>query len=53
MKHFSSFPHLIEELKTNPLCLDDIVIETNGKTRKINKSSIQNVKLFLLGQNGP
>lgn len=53
MKQFSSFPHLIEELKTNPLCLDDIVIETNGKTRKINKSSIQNIKLFLLGQNEP
>lgn len=51
MKQFSSFPHLIEELKMNPLCLDDIVIETNGKTRKINKSSIQNIKLFLLGQN--
>ena len=53
MKQFSSFPHLIEELKTNPLCLDDIVIETNGKTRKINKSSIQNIKSFLLGQNEP
>lgn len=51
MKQFSSFPHLIEELKMNPLCLDEIVIETNGKTRKINKSSIQNIKLFLLGQN--
>lgn len=51
MKQFSSFPHLIEELKMNPLCLDDIVIETNGKTRKINKSSIQNIKLYLLGQN--
>ena len=53
MKHFSSFPHLIEELKTNPLCLDDIVIESNGKTRKINKSSIINIKSFLLGSNGP
>lgn len=53
MKHFSSFPHLIEELKINPLCLDNIVIETNGKTRKINKSSIQNIKSFLIGSNDP
>jgi len=53
MKRFSSFPHLIEELKMNPLCLDDIVIETNGKIRKINKSSIQNIKSFLLGSNDP
>jgi ERCC4-type nuclease len=53
MKQFAAFPRLIEELKTNPLCLDNIVIETNGKTRKINKSSIQNIKSFLLGSNEP
>jgi len=53
MKQFTAFPRLIEELKSNPLCLDDIVIETNGKTRKINKSSIQNIKSFLLGSNEP
>lgn len=53
MKQFTTFPRLIEELKVNPLCLDNIVIETNGKTRKINKSSIQNIKLFLLGSNDP
>jgi ERCC4-type nuclease len=53
MKQFTTFPRLIEELKMNPLCLDNIVIETNGKTRKINKSSIQNIKSFLLGSNDP
>ena len=53
MKQFTTFPHLIEQLKMNPLCLDDIVIDTNGKTRKINKSSIQNIKSFLLGSNNP
>jgi len=49
MKHFNSFPNLIEELHKNTNCLDDIVIETNGKIRKINKSSIHNIKSFLIG----
>jgi ERCC4-type nuclease len=53
MKQFATFPRMIEELKLNPLCLDNIVIETNGKIRKINKSSIQNIKSFLLGSNEP
>jgi len=48
MKHFQGFPNLIEQLKQNPQCLDTIMIETNGKTRKINKSSIENIQRFLL-----
>ena len=48
MKHFDSFFHLITELQNNPHCLDNIVIENNGKMRKINKSSIQNIQSFLL-----
>jgi ERCC4-type nuclease len=48
MKHFNSFLHLITELQNNPGCLENIVIENNGKTRKINKSSIQNIQSFLL-----
>ena len=48
MKHFESFLHLITELQNNPGCLENIVIENNGKTRKINKSSIQNIQSFLL-----
>ena len=48
MKHFDSFFHLITELQNNPDCLDNIVIENNGKMRKINKSSIQNIQSFLL-----
>jgi ERCC4-type nuclease len=51
MKHFQGFPNLIDQLKENPNCLDSIVIETNGKTRKINKSSIENIRKFLLGTN--
>ena len=48
MKHFDSFLHLITELQNNPHCLENIVIENNGKIRKINKSSIQNIQSFLL-----
>jgi ERCC4-type nuclease len=48
MKRFSGFPNLISELHTNPTCLDAITIETNGKTRKINKTIIENIKRFLL-----
>ena len=48
MKHFNSFLHLITELQNNPGCLENITIENNGKIRKINKSSIQNIQSFLL-----
>jgi len=48
MKHFQGFPNLIDELKQNPSCLDNIIIETNGKTRKINKSSIENIRKYLI-----
>jgi len=48
MKHFSSFIHLITELQNNPNCLENIVIENNGKVRKINKTSIQNIQNYLL-----
>lgn len=50
MKHFQGFPNLLDELKQNLSCLDNIMIETNGKTRKINKSCIENIRKFLLGQ---
>ncbi len=43
MKHFNSFPHFIQEIQKNPNVLDNICIETNGKKRKINKTSIQSI----------
>jgi crossover junction endonuclease MUS81 len=46
MKKFSSFSKLIEELKMDPECLKDITTETNGKIRKISKSSIENIKKY-------
>ena len=50
MKKFNNFPHFMEELKNNPNCIDDIQYEKNGKLRKISKSSIENIRLFLLGR---
>ena len=44
MKEFENFPTLIDQLRTNPQCLDTIVCITNGKTRKLGK----NVKEGLL-----
>ena len=49
MKHFNTFPKLIEELQKNSQCIENLTIENNGKIRKINKTSIENIKLYLLG----
>ena len=48
MKQYENFPDFLKKLQENPDCLDDVVYETNGKTRKISKSSIANIKIFLL-----
>ena len=49
MKHFKTFPNLIEELQKNSQCIENLTIQSNGKIRKINKSSIENIKQYLLG----
>lgn len=48
MKKYESFPDLLKQLQEDPNCLDDVTYQTNGKTRKISKSSIANIKIFLL-----
>ena len=48
MKEYKTFPFLIEELQRNPHCIENLTIETNGKTRKINKSSLENIRKYLL-----
>ena len=48
MKKFPSFLVLLQEIKINPNCLDDITIETNGKHRKISKAIIENIKKYLI-----
>ena len=48
MEKFKGFPHFIEELNKNPDCINDLSYEKNGKQRKINKISIENIKKYLL-----
>uniref|UniRef100_A0A6C0I5L0 ERCC4 domain-containing protein n=1 Tax=viral metagenome TaxID=1070528 RepID=A0A6C0I5L0_9ZZZZ len=47
MKKFSSFPNMMEELRTNPSCLDNLTYEQNGKARKVNKNCIESIRQFL------
>jgi ERCC4-type nuclease len=48
MKKFGTFPNLMNTLKVDLACLDDIGYESKGKTRKINKPCIENIKKYLL-----
>ena len=48
MKHFSNISDLIYKLHENPNCLQQIQIETNGKSRKLNKNIIENIHKFLI-----
>jgi ERCC4-type nuclease len=48
MKQFRTFPCFISELQKNPQCIDNLTIETNGKIRKINKSSLDNIRKYFL-----
>ena len=47
LSHFRSFAHLMEEIKNNPTCLDNLTYEHKGKSRKINQTCLANVRLFL------
>ena len=49
MIKYNDIPTLIEKLKENPNCLDDIVTPlSNGKTRKISKTACKNIYHYLL-----
>jgi len=48
MARFTSFNNLISELQSDPLCIDNMTVTSNGKTRKINKTSLENIRKFLL-----
>ena len=47
MKKFSTFPKFMVELEKDPECMNDIKLKTNGKFRKISKSSIDNIIKYL------
>ena len=47
-KHFS-LQQLIKDIENNNKCLDDVTYETaSGQTRRISKTSINNIKSFLI-----
>ena len=48
MKHFSSLSDLIDKMKLDKSCLDEIRIENNGKSRKIGKNCIDGIRNYLL-----
>lgn len=49
MKHFTSFPAFLEELKQNPQLLENMTMDKEGgKSRKIGKNCIENIKNYLL-----
>lgn len=48
MKHFANISDLIYKLNEDPDCLQQIHIESNGKTRKLNKNIIESMKRFLI-----
>lgn len=48
MAKFRSLVHLLDSLKENPACLNDIQYESNGKLRKISKACIESIKRLLV-----
>jgi ERCC4-type nuclease len=47
MKQYKTFPTLMDEIRSNPTGLENIVCETGGKPRKISKTCIKNVIEYL------
>ena len=48
MSNFSSFNHFMQELQSNPQCIDTLTVTSNGKVRKISKTSLENIRQYLL-----
>jgi crossover junction endonuclease MUS81 len=49
MKQYGTFSNLIDEIRSNPSSLENIVCENNGKARKISKVCVKNVIEYLAG----
>jgi hypothetical protein len=43
----------MEELQKNPHCIDNLTIDNNGKPRKINKPSLDNIRKYFLSKDAP
>lgn len=48
MTNFKSFNDFIRQLQMNPHCIDELTVTTNGKIRKISKTSLENIRQYLL-----
>jgi len=48
MKKFRSFSHFLDEMRKSTDVLENLVCENNGKSRKISKACVENIKRFLL-----
>jgi|TARA_B110000008_G_C16833290_1_gene509447 ERCC4-type nuclease len=48
MKKFQTISNLIDCVKTDPTCLDNIICETKGKQRKLGKNVVQNIIKYLI-----
>jgi crossover junction endonuclease MUS81 len=48
MNEFKTIGALIKSFEQNPHCLNKICIETNGKSRKITSTCIENIRKYLL-----
>ncbi len=50
MEKFGSLYNLLDELKKDPKCLNNIVIKTTNGNRKISSTSVRNISQYLLYQ---
>lgn len=48
MKKFQTISNLIDCVKSDPGCLDNIICETKGKQRKLGKNVVQNINKYLV-----
>ena len=48
MKKFQTISNLIDCVKSDPTCLDNIICETKGKQRKLGKNVIRNINQYLV-----
>lgn len=53
MKGFHSFPHFMQSIRENPSLLENIRIESGGKTRKLGKNCIQSIHAYLIASAAP
>ncbi len=51
MKPFKSFLEFVDHVKQNPDYLENVKLESNGKTRKLGSNVINSIQTYVFGQN--